>query len=326
MDGNGSVFIIVFLILGLIALVFFAVIKVINAKNEKIVSSHSKSLAKLAEINNATKFHDVKNHFKLFKHYDNKGHYLKIEPSYLMSSYIRDNIVFFVDYVQKVKENQETYNQYMSNVRIIQSEITEDECKQLKVSLRAYKAVEKKLFSTMVKKPVCDCKFTVKMSYSSPAGKVNLDKSASFNFADIVVSLNSVSRSSLDYETKKILNTVERGEISDSLRYDVLRMSNFRCSICGASAQEGARLHVDHIIPVSKGGKSELSNLRVLCERCNVGKSNKIEVLPENMQYISQSEKICPKCGAKLKKINGKYGEFYGCENYPHCKYTEKIV
>lgn len=36
-------------------------------------------------------------------------------------------------------------------------------------------------------------------------------------------------------------------------------------------------------------------------------------------------EKICPKCGGKMLLRRGKYGQFYGCSNYPECKYTEKI-
>lgn len=33
----------------------------------------------------------------------------------------------------------------------------------------------------------------------------------------------------------------------------------------------------------------------------------------------------CPKCGGKLMKRNGKYGEFYGCENFSSgCKFTCK--
>ena len=35
-------------------------------------------------------------------------------------------------------------------------------------------------------------------------------------------------------------------------------------------------LHIDHIIPVSKGGKTIKSNLRVLCSKCNGKKSNKL--------------------------------------------------
>lgn len=33
-------------------------------------------------------------------------------------------------------------------------------------------------------------------------------------------------------------------------------------------------------------------------------------------------EGICPRCGGRLKKRNGKYGIFHGCSNYPKCKFT----
>ena len=33
----------------------------------------------------------------------------------------------------------------------------------------------------------------------------------------------------------------------------------------------------------------------------------------------------CPKCGNDLVLRNGKYGQFYGCANYPKCKFTQKI-
>ena len=31
---------------------------------------------------------------------------------------------------------------------------------------------------------------------------------------------------------------------------------------------------------------------------------------------------ICPVCGAEMKLKSGKYGEFYGCSNYPICEYS----
>ena len=33
---------------------------------------------------------------------------------------------------------------------------------------------------------------------------------------------------------------------------------------------------------------------------------------------------ICPRCGGKLVLRNGKYGEFWGCSNYPRCKFIKK--
>lgn len=31
---------------------------------------------------------------------------------------------------------------------------------------------------------------------------------------------------------------------------------------------------------------------------------------------------VCPKCGGKLILRHGRYGNFYGCSNYPRCRFT----
>ena len=33
----------------------------------------------------------------------------------------------------------------------------------------------------------------------------------------------------------------------------------------------------------------------------------------------------CPRCGAFMKKRNGKFGMFWGCGSYPDCRYTENL-
>lgn len=64
-----------------------------------------------------------------------------------------------------------------------------------------------------------------------------------------------------------------------SIRYKALKASNGKCCLCGRGASDGVSLHVDHIKPKSKYPelKYELSNLQVLCEDCNIGKSNEDE-------------------------------------------------
>ena len=66
--------------------------------------------------------------------------------------------------------------------------------------------------------------------------------------------------------------------ISSKLRYEVLKRDNFKCCACGASPAKdpSVELHIDHIIPWSKGGKTEMENLQTLCSKCNLGKSDTI--------------------------------------------------
>jgi 5-methylcytosine-specific restriction endonuclease McrA len=64
-----------------------------------------------------------------------------------------------------------------------------------------------------------------------------------------------------------------------SVRYRALQAHGARCQCCGRTASEGVIIHVDHIKPRSKYPELALdvSNLQVLCEDCNLGKSNKDE-------------------------------------------------
>ena len=45
----------------------------------------------------------------------------------------------------------------------------------------------------------------------------------------------------------------------------------------------------------------------------------------ENYKRTLEDAPQCPLCSGKLIKRTGSYGEFYGCSNYPKCKYTRNI-
>jgi len=55
--------------------------------------------------------------------------------------------------------------------------------------------------------------------------------------------------------------------MTDSLIYDIIKRNNFRCQICVSTAEKDVKLHVDHIVPVAKGGQTPSSRLRTLCDR-----------------------------------------------------------
>lgn len=71
------------------------------------------------------------------------------------------------------------------------------------------------------------------------------------------------------------LHTTSR-DINLRLRFKVFQRDNFKCCICGASPAKdpAVELHVDHIIPWSKGGETTIENLQTLCFKCNLGKSD----------------------------------------------------
>ena len=61
------------------------------------------------------------------------------------------------------------------------------------------------------------------------------------------------------------------------LRYKVLERDQGKCVLCGRTPREGVTLHVDHVVPWSRGGLTTLSNLQTLCNDCNFGKGNRSE-------------------------------------------------
>ena len=66
-----------------------------------------------------------------------------------------------------------------------------------------------------------------------------------------------------------------RAEVAVGLRFDVFKRDGFRCRYCGVSVDDGAILHVDHVVPRSRGGADCLDNLVTACVECNLGKSDK---------------------------------------------------
>jgi hypothetical protein len=52
----------------------------------------------------------------------------------------------------------------------------------------------------------------------------------------------------------------------------VYKRDGGRCVYCGSVEN----LHLDHIIPFSRGGATNVENLQLLCQKCNLEKSNKI--------------------------------------------------
>lgn len=70
-----------------------------------------------------------------------------------------------------------------------------------------------------------------------------------------------------------------RPRMGKRLRFTILTRDGFRCRYCGATGG-AVVLHVDHVVPVSRGGTNDEKNLVTSCRDCNLGKAaSRIEPL-----------------------------------------------
>lgn len=67
-----------------------------------------------------------------------------------------------------------------------------------------------------------------------------------------------------------------------------------------------------------------LQENRILTNRENM-KRHKDNVRRRKTENVLQIKRgVCPRCGAPLVFRRGRYGSFYGCSNYPRCRFTSK--
>ena len=122
-------------------------------------------------------------------------------------------------------------------------------------------------------------------------------------------------------------------------------------------------LSLDHVIPISRGGKSTWENVVCACLSCNVRKGNKLlhesginlirgtravpmlvvvsadyptkslaelieKAKTEMMQVKGEgiaTDEICENCKSPMVIKFGRFGEFLACSNYPECKFTKDM-
>lgn len=141
-----------------------------------------------------------------------------------------------------------------------------------------YRHSERRLCQKLIQQPVTEPVITIRASYRSPKGRNYYQEDWTYNYRTLNETMEEVQRS----QALRVQASYERRQLSSSLRYDILKRDHFRCVLCGASSRDGVKLHIDHILPVSKGGRSVPENLRTLCEHCNLGKSDKYDIGREN--------------------------------------------
>lgn len=97
------------------------------------------------------------------------------------------------------------------------------------------------------------------------------------NFYNSNDPLDDLSEAELKEMARLGLQAKERQKMTTNLKKFILERDDYTCQVCGASLHNdfNLKLEVDHIVPVSKGGKTDPSNLQTLCRKCNRSKGAK---------------------------------------------------
>ena len=263
------------IVIGIIVALILWITKEINT--EKLVLEKSKQLQSLLTLNQSTQFKKITRlaYFEKFP-CQSKRRLERLSLDDCLMSFIESDIMLR-NTIADIEFNKKEYQKYIVQAQNNVSSATEEYCSSFGFTLDKFLKYETRLFKrNLLREPKCNLAVRCVATYTSPQGKNHYSKSHIYQYYDIKRFYEQSKELKEQRRTRQYQIMVERAKMTDSLRSDILKRDNYRCQICGSTAQDGVKLHIDHIVPVSKGGQTILSNLQTLCDRCNLGKSNKL--------------------------------------------------
>jgi len=258
--------------LGLYILITNLINYIVKKENET-VKKVSKKYSRLIELNSRYEFKDLGKIKRVVieKEYSRKS-YDRARANSILLYRIENNEDNIREFILDAYRNKRKYDAYLEEFSKIDERISDNELEQINYSRKKYNKIENRIIKEkLYKENVFNVSINVIVSYTTASGKNTYKKNRIVPYQELC-DLYMQWRNGKKYEET---SRRERKYMTNEMRYDVLKRDNFKCQKCGITAKDGAKLHVDHIIPVSKGGKTTLSNLQTLCDRCNLGKSNK---------------------------------------------------
>lgn len=258
------------------AIIIFICTKVKEKREREyieLIKQNSYRIKKLENINRIFKYEFDYNYTEdigTVIHCNSKAQLDRFDYEKHAKDYIADRKEFILTFMKVVNQNRKTWNEYSEQVKTLPMYMTKEESESLGIPYDFCKLKEKELFKDTILKVNLKPELVIAKSYVSPQGRSNYNLHISYSFEEVL----ELYRDVLNIEKKKETAQYQRSLMTPKLRFDVMRRDGFRCKYCGRTEADGVKLHVDHIKPVSKGGKTELSNLQTLCDECNLGKSD----------------------------------------------------
>ena len=256
-------------------LIVVIIVSAIKHKYRSFVSNHSVALRELETVNRKYNFLSVPS-FNYSNSYDNQNFYSEISPiDYLTYQLVYDQ-KRVIPSLGSARKNHELYKHYYQEINNIKMNIYDTE--KMPKSKKLLVSTERKMFCQKQLYPVTDLLITVKLILTDINGRYQSSKKGVFDGNEITYIIKCLGNKRgnfyLDENIWNSICRVERGKVSNRMRFAIYRRDGNRCRKCGRRTND---LEIDHILPISKGGKSTMDNLQTLCRRCNDEKGNRFE-------------------------------------------------
>lgn len=194
-----------------------------------------------------------------------------------VENYIRNNKAYILQESMKVLSNRINLSKYNTAIANAPDLMTEQFCTANDIKYIRYNNLETIECLKAIIKPVTIKNIRFIIQYTSPAGRNHYEKVIVKDIMVLSELINIIERKDSYKQSEEYKKKHERQLLTPGLRYDIMKRDGFRCVICGRTAEDEVKLHVDHIKPISKGGLTVPDNLRTLCQECNLGKSDKYD-------------------------------------------------
>ena len=272
-----SIYICAFLFLLIIIPIIIYAYNGLNVKQyEAWILNNDTRLQELFRLNEQTRFSYFNTVFQLDEPVDSRQKYNSFNFDAFLYEKLKRNRKNWEDLIHKSEDNKKKYEEYKKKLQALPP-VNRKDSDSLRLRIDKYLEIEERLYNEYILSPPVAFEIRCRVIYSSPAGRIHLENKWTYGLKGIKKCLEDISNHEREKETEEFRRKEERQKMTPGLRYEVMKRDGFKCVLCGRCVQDGIKLHVDHVIPISKGGKTEMNNLRTLCQECNLGKGSKIE-------------------------------------------------
>ena len=243
-------------------------------RHELFVLENSVTIKNLLTLNKSYRFYEVIKCFDVANSYDNEHFYNDISCEDFLIYLLQTQKDDILQEIKRTNYNKKLYKEYVENVK-----------KEIKVgtftqSTNGYNLdlllkIEKDLFFQKRLLPKTDFFISIKLHKTNIHGFIHNSKGQTFNENEILSLIKRLeNKNGYFYNDRGIwdaLCRVERGKVTNKIRFMIYERDGYRCRHCGSTEN----LEIDHIQPIARGGKSTIDNLQTLCRNCNKFKDTK---------------------------------------------------